>query len=1300
MDFLKTTFADFEELFEEGDLKEIPVDLDTFLNDPYYLGKAKIKQISEVQRKIIESISQIYKLPTLIEIHGEEEGTRIWEEDTYHEIVAMCGKGGGKDFSSRLGFIYTIYKLHCLRDPITYYDKAHGTYIDLLNIAINADQANNVFFSPLKNIISMSPYFQEKGFEPRKSTLEFYECPIRLHSGNSEAEAWEGLDLMLVVLDEIAAFKCLGENVPVLTPNGWVKNGELKVGDYVIGRDGKPTEILHVFEAGNKEVFEVEFEDGAVVQCSDDHIWHVREYSDGRRPSYKDLELKDFKSLTLKGKYNQKRYAIPVVEPVEFAPSDPLPIDPYVMGILIGDGSIAGGSVRFTSDDDFVVREVSKRLPECQVRHSSKCDYLITGGGIIDKLRDLGLWGHRANDKFIPAPYLYASVEDRKLLLAGLMDSDGTPARGHGSYTTVSTRLKDDFIELCRGLGGVPMASEHNAWYKGSDEDRVECQNKWMIRPRVPFNPFLLPRKAKKWKPHKRTLWRTIVDVRSLGYAEKMKCIKVANEDGLYVINDYVVTHNTDSNLKNNAGGAQRLSASSIYDMSKNSVVSRFGDIGKVVLLSFPRFSGDFICQRYDESASEGGVLRIKAPTWVMNPFVTRESLEPQFKRSPVQAEMRFGCIAEGERIWTSRGLVPIEDVRDFDLVNTRFGPRRAKIWSTGEKNCLKITLNNGLHLTCSHDHGLLKINGIRRGKNKWGERRAEVDGPYVSEWVRADELKVGDRLELKSETGVFGNNGLSYDEGYLLGLILSDGWIRNDSRKYVGISCGSNRNFAERISDTFKQTFGDCRIVEKTNKNYPNNVCYDVTSTQSAVVEKIIGLGIKPVKAHEKRVPEVIWSAPEDGIKGFLTGFIDGDGSIEKGKIVSVHSTSRLLLDDLQLLLAGFGGRSSIYLNKEAGSVARAEVGEIKSNHNLYSLRVGTAGSSRIAEWLNLRSHKGNDTGFNSGERIREDARIVSIEEVGEKATWDISVPGVNEFVCQGIVVHNCNPPEMIDAFFRDPAAVRQCFRGEWEVIDAGTPEEKRVLREIPELFPLNPDGTFKDWFEAKDDYPRFIHVDLGLKRDRAALCMVHSPGTRKVEIEYEVYENLPVIKMDLIHYWEAKEGQEIDFSQVREMIKLLARKFPVAKVTFDRWNSNDMVQMLNRRGIYATHHSVKKNDYDTLSTAFYDGRFSGYFVEELVEKELLKLQILNNGKVDHPEGFHDDLAQALASAVWNCCEHADLDTEIELDILGTADDWEALEYAEAVDEERRRKDRRFGKQKSSMTYDESEDDFNWHTI
>lgn len=594
---LNTNLEDFASLLEDDELVEEPVDLDTFLFDKFYLGNAKIKLISDTQRLIIEAISQIYKLPTLIKLHGEEEGARIWNDLTYHEIVAMCGKGGGKDFASRIGFAYTIYKLHCLRDPIEYYDKAQGTYIDLLNIAVNAEQALSVFFGPLKNILGMSPYFKDQGFEPRKSTLEFYSRPIRLHSGNSEAESWEGLDLLVVVLDEIAAFK---------------------------------------------------------------------------------------------------------------------------------------------TDQQF---------------------------------------------------------------------------------------------------------------------------------------------------------------------------------------------------QKSNALGAQRLSASGIYDMSKNSVVSRFGEIGKTILLSFPRFSGDFICQRYDESASEGQVLRIKAPTWVMNPFTTREMLEPQFRRAPVQSEMRFGC-----------------------------------------------------------------------------------------------------------------------------------------------------------------------------------------------------------------------------------------------------------------------------------------------------------------------------------------------------------------------------NPPMMIDAYFRDPDRVRKCFKSDWELIDKGTQDEKLKQLEVSELFPINDDGTFKRWFKAKDEHTRFIHVDLGLKRDRAGLCMVHSPGSRKIETETGVYENLPVVVMDLVHYWEAQDGQEIDFSNIREFIKLLARKFPVGLVTWDQWQSKDMQQILTKRGIPCDQHSVKRNDYDTLSTAIYDGRFSGYFHQLLVEEELLRLQVLDNGKIDHPDGFHDDMAQCLASATWNCCEFADLDSEIDISILGSGDEWEDLELADALEDDLKSDGRR--RERTSMTYDEDEVDFEFQTI
>ncbi len=283
------------------------------------------------------------------------------------------------------------------------------------------------------------------------------------------------------------------------------------------------------------------------------------------------------------------------------------------------------------------------------------------------------------------------------------------------------------------------------------------------------------------------------------------------------------------------------------------------------------------------------------------------------------------------------------------------------------------------------------------------------------------------------------------------------------------------------------------------------------------------------------------------------------------------------------------------------------------------------------------------------------------------------------------------CEPPEMVDAFFRDPARVRQCFKGNWVLQDAGTLDEKLVLKENPDLIPLNDDGTFKDWFKCNDEYMRFIHVDLALKRDRAALCMVHSPGVRKIEVERGVTDLLPVVKMDLIHYWEASVGQEIDFQNIRDFIKDLARKFPVGLVTFDRWQSADTIQILTKRGISCDNHSVKRNDYDTLATAFYDNRFTGYFHNILVEDELLKLQVLENGKVDHPDGLHDDLAQTLAGATWHACEYADMDSELDISILGMGEEWEELEYLEAVEEEQRKKDGR-RVPRASLTYEETD--------
>jgi hypothetical protein len=888
--------SDFERLLKADDLDEEPMPIQKFVTDRHYLGLEF--GLSEIQLEIARHTTQVFKPETLLRLEGTEflEGytpEEYYKKYTVNEVICQVGKGAGKDHTSRISMAYIGYLMHCLRDPLKYYGKASGVYVDLVNLAVNAKQAQQVFFDPLKNILLRSPWANEVGFEPRVQEIFWFDRPLRMFSGHSEAEGWEGYEVMVVILDEISAFKALPNNALVLTPQGWRKNGDLRRGDLVIGSNGLPTQIVGVFPQGRKEVFEVTFEDGAKVQCSDNHIWNVYEYSDGRRLANKNLQLKDFKSLRLNNGNKQFRYSVPTVAPVQFDSPAELPIHPYLMGILLSEGSLRS-PLGFTNGDAFVVKKIAGLTEHSVVPSHKGCkpfEWRINSGGVLeDHLRDLGLWNTTSHTKFIPEVYLRSSVEDRIELLRGLMDGDGTAARGQGSYTTVSDRLKDDFIEICRSLGGIPTASKHDSWYKNSSGDKVECSDKWMICPRVPVNPFSLPRKADAWKPHRRQMKRTIVDVQSLGYEDEMTCIKVVNDDGLYVVDNYVVTHNTDVELKGDL--RNKGSASVIYEMARASITSRFPDVGKVVLLSFPRFKNDFIQQRYKSV---------------------------------------------------------IDD---------------------------------------------LKEQGVEITEEKWGNKGVERERKT---WA------------LKAAT-----------------------WDVNPTRH------------RHEFDDEFRRD---------------------------------------PIMARAR---------------------------------------------------------------------------------------------------------------------------------------------------------YECEPPEMEDAYFRDVESVRSAF--------------------MAKPNPVDEEGHYADWFKGTDNHNRFIHIDLGLKRDRAALGMVHCPGLKEIKTGNGV-ERLPIIEMDFLQSWEAQPYCEIPFAEVRNVIVDLSRRFNVAMVTFDQWQSADMIQSLRSLGINADLHTVKKTDYDTLSTAIYDKRFRGYWNELLVEEELLKLKLINNTKVDHPSTGSKDLADAIAGSTFMCLKELTTDVEIEIEVLQSVD-------------------------------------------
>jgi hypothetical protein len=194
-------FNDFFEALKNDNFAEIPVDAKTFVEGEAYLGQPPL---SQVQYDIVEAMSQIYKKEDLIDLMGVIEGEKYYKKYTKNEIILQLGKGSGKDFTSTVACSYIVYKLLCLKDPARYFGKPSGDAIDIINVAINAQQAKNVFFKGFKSKIERSPWFAGK-FYAKADSIEFNHS-ITVYSGHSERESHEGLNLILAVLDEISGF--------------------------------------------------------------------------------------------------------------------------------------------------------------------------------------------------------------------------------------------------------------------------------------------------------------------------------------------------------------------------------------------------------------------------------------------------------------------------------------------------------------------------------------------------------------------------------------------------------------------------------------------------------------------------------------------------------------------------------------------------------------------------------------------------------------------------------------------------------------------------------------------------------------------------------------------------------------------------------------------------------------------------------------------------------------------------------------------------------------------------------------
>jgi phosphate starvation-inducible PhoH-like protein len=354
---------------------------------------------------------------------------------------------------------------------------------------------------------------------------------------------------------------------PVMTPFGWRPIGMLRIGDLVTGSDGRPTPVLGVYPQGEREVFRVTAQDGGSTLACGEHLWFVTTPDDRRHGEAGRVEM----TRDMVGKLrrnHQHRYELPLVSaPVEME-IQPVPMDPYALGLLLGDGCLTTSTTpSFATADPELVAALEDALDGVELVHRGGPDYVLRnsggrrGGVIVTNpvtaiLRQLGLAGTRSETKFVPPDYLLNGADVRLGMLQGLLDSDGGPVTQVGrtcriQYTTCSPRLRNDVAYLVRSLGGVVTSrrrvAEGRAPGRAKDRDVPHRHDSFVLDIRLPagVEPFRLSRKKARYdetgggRP-----MRFIESIEPVGTMETV-CIQVAAADSLYVTDDFLVTHNT-----------------------------------------------------------------------------------------------------------------------------------------------------------------------------------------------------------------------------------------------------------------------------------------------------------------------------------------------------------------------------------------------------------------------------------------------------------------------------------------------------------------------------------------------------------------------------------------------------------------------------------------------------------------------------------------------------------------------------------------------------------------------------------
>ena len=356
--------------------------------------------------------------------------------------------------------------------------------------------------------------------------------------------------------------KALAHGEKVLTPCGFINIEDIRVGDAVLTPQNTVEYVKNVWPQGVVDLYKVTFQDGREIKTCGEHLWQFHKAGDGARGDRvrTTLQLKSICDAenTKKEGQSKKRPIIPLTNPVDL-PKSTLPIPPYTLGAILGDGDISnGGYCRITGMDEEIFSKVLEDGISLGVRVQKQNNQAWTQQilGIAKRIKMLELEDKKSWDKFIPVEYKTSSIEDRFALLQGLFDTDGyVDKNGNVNFDVVSEQLSNDVADILFSLGYSATKTSKIGKYK-KDGKTVECRRvfRLYVRGKDCSKLFSLKRKVDRCRIKKVGL--RIDTIEPVGRGEAT-CIAITGEEKLFITTNYIVTHNSANLLMKNLDACQ-----------------------------------------------------------------------------------------------------------------------------------------------------------------------------------------------------------------------------------------------------------------------------------------------------------------------------------------------------------------------------------------------------------------------------------------------------------------------------------------------------------------------------------------------------------------------------------------------------------------------------------------------------------------------------------------------------------------------------------------------------------------------